>query len=255
MTIRAAIGDGVMTLEIARPERRNALTGAMYTAMSSALDTATQDSAVRAIVMHGTGGIFTAGNDLEDFLKHPPTAASVEANEPPFNFMRSLLACDKPVIAAVVGPAVGIGATLLLHCDFVYLSEDARLVMPFVSLGLVPEFASSLLLPQRAGRARAAAMLLLGDALSAQEALSCGIANAVLPAAEVLPQALATAVRFRALAPGAVRECKRLLQRTDATEITDVILAEAAVFAERLRSPEAREAMQAFFEKRRPDFR
>ncbi len=253
MTIHKHIDRQVLTLTIARPERKNALTAAMYTTLAEALMEANDDSLVRAVVITGAGGVFTAGNDLEDFMRRPPSQQSIDVTEPPFNFMYALAACEKPVIAAVVGAAVGIGATLLLHCDLVYLSADARLSMPFVGLGLVPEYASSLLLP-RVGRAKAAAMLLLGDPMSAEEAVQCGIANDVLPADEVLAAAQRVAARFNALAPGAVRDSKKLLRRADSQLIAETIQAEAVVFAERLQSPEAREAMQAFFDKRKPDF-
>lgn len=243
-----------MTVSIARPERRNALTVAMYSALAAALVEAAASAKIRAVVLTGAGGIFTAGNDLEDFMNSPPQAGSGALNAPVFDFMRALTGCSKPVIAAVIGPAVGIGATLLLHCDLVYVSDDARLSMPFINLGLVPEFASSRLLPQRIGHARAAAMLLLGDAMPAPEAVACGLANAALPAAEVLPAAQRAALRLAALPPGAVRESRRLLRGAEAGAIADVIAAEARVFGERLHSPEAREAMQAFFEKRKPDF-
>jgi enoyl-CoA hydratase/carnithine racemase len=254
VTILQEVRDGVMTLSIARPERRNALTVAMYAALAAALVDADANPKVRAVVLTGAGGIFTAGNDLEDFMNSPPQAGSGALNAPVFDFMRALLGCSKPVIAAVIGPAVGIGATLLLHCDLVYVSDDARISMPFINLGLVPEFASSRLLPQRIGQAKAAAMLLLGDPMLAPEAVACGMANAALPATEVLPAALRAALRLAALPPGAVRESRRLLRGAEAADIVAVIAAEAKVFGERLRSPEAREAMQAFFEKRKPDF-
>ena len=254
VTVLQDVRDGVMTLSIARPERRNALTVAMYTALAAALLEASANPKVRAVILTGAGGIFTAGNDLEDFLHSPPAAAAGELNAPVFSFMRALLGCSKPVIAAVVGPAVGIGATLLLHCDLVYLSDDARLSMPFITLGLVPEFASSRLLPQRIGRAKAAAMLLLGDPMSAAEAVACGMANAALPAAEVLPAAQRAAARLAALPPVAVRESRQLLRGAEDRIIIETIVAEARVFGARLHSPEAREAMQAFFDKRKADF-
>ncbi len=254
MTVLKDLHDGVMTLSIARPERRNALTAQMYAALAAALVEADANPTVRAVVLTGAGGIFTAGNDLEDFMNSPPRAGSGELNAPVFDFMRALLGCGKPVIAAVIGPAVGIGATLLLHCDLVYLSDDARLLMPFITLGLVPEFASSRLLPQRIGHAKAAAMLLLGEPMLAPEALACGLANAALPAAEVLLAAQRAAARLAALPPGAVRESKRLLRGAEAGVLTETIKAEAKVFGERLHSPEAREAIQAFFDKRKPDF-
>ena len=158
------------------------------------------------------------------------------------------------MVAAVTGAAIGIGTTMLLHCDLVYVSDEARLAMPFVGLGLVPEFGSSLLLPQRIGMARAAEKLLLGDPFSGADAVELGLANAVLPAGEVLPHARRVAERFNALPPGAVRESKRLLRAPQQQAIVDTIQSEGELFAARLRSPEAKEAFQAFFQKRRPDF-
>ena len=250
MAIRAATLDGVTTIEIARPEKKNALTQAMYQAMADALRAAQADPAVRAVLICGQPGIFTSGNDLEDFMQRPPQGPE----SPVFRFMRALIDCDKPVIAAVTGAAIGIGTTLLLHCDFVYVSDEARLAMPFVSLGLVPEFASSLLVPQRMGHVRAAEKLLLGDPFTGAEAVECGIANAVLPAGEVVNHARRVAERFRHLAPAAVRESKALMRAPLREQTLAVIAAEGEVFAQRLRSPEAREAFQAFFEKRAPDF-
>jgi enoyl-CoA hydratase/carnithine racemase len=168
--------------------------------------------------------------------------------------MRALLDCDKPVVAAVTGAAIGIGTTMLLHCDFVYVSDEARLAMPFVGLGLVPEFASSLLVPQLMGQRGAAEKLMLGDPFTPEQAADCGIANAVLPAGEVVNHARRVAERFNALPPGAVREAKRLMRAPQREQVLQVIQAEGALFAQRLRSPEAMEAFQAFFQKRKPDF-
>ena len=254
MSIKTAVVDGVATIEIARPEKKNALTMAMYTAMSQALDAAREDKAVRAVLITGQPGIFTSGNDIEDFMQRPPGQGSESMDSPVFRFMQSLLACDKPVVAAVTGAAIGIGTTLLLHCDFVYVSDEARLAMPFVSLGLVPEFASSLLVPQLMGHRRAAEKLLLGDPFSAEQAVECGIANAVLPASEVLPYARRMAERFNALPPGAVREAKQLMRAPQREQMLQVIRSEGEKFGKRLRSPEAMEAFQAFFQKRKPDF-
>jgi enoyl-CoA hydratase/carnithine racemase len=173
---------------------------------------------------------------------------------PVFDFLKTLLEFDKPVVAAVTGAAVGIGTTMLLHCDLVYVSDEARLAMPFVGLGLVPEFASSLLVPALMGQRRAAEKLLLGDPFGAQEAVDCGIANAVLPASEVLPHARRMAERFNALPPGAVRESKRLMRAPVLAQAREVMMAEGKLFGERLRSPEAREAFLAFMGKRKPDF-
>jgi enoyl-CoA hydratase/carnithine racemase len=250
MTIKATIAGGVATIEIARPQKKNALTNAMYDAMTAGIAAAVADDAVRALLIVGQPGIFTSGNDLEDFMQRPPTGEE----SPVFRFMYALAACGKPVVAAVTGAAVGIGTTMLLHCDLVYVSEDARLSMPFVSLGLVPEFASSLLLPRLMGHAKAAEKLLLGEALTAAEAADFGIASAVLPADAVLAHARRMAERFNALAPGAVRETKRLMRASSQDGILQAMRAEAIVFAERLRSPEAKEAFAAFFAKRRPDF-
>ncbi|HOM13063.1 MAG TPA: enoyl-CoA hydratase [Rubrivivax sp.] len=254
MGIRAATLNGVATIEIARPEKKNALTMAMYQALAGAIDAAQADAAVRALLITGQPGIFTSGNDLEDFMQRPPGSGSDADASPVRQFMRALLECDKPVVAAVTGAAIGIGTTMLLHCDLVYVSDEARLAMPFVGLGLVPEFASSLLLPQRIGAARAAEKLLLGDPFSGADAVDLGLANAVLPAAEVLPHARRVAERFNALPPGAVRESKRLLRAPQQQAIVDTIRCEGELFAARLRSPEAKEAFQAFFQKRRPDF-
>jgi len=249
MSIKTAVVDGVATIEIARPEKKNAITRAMYTQLAAAFDAAREDAAVRAVLLTGQPGIFTSGNDIEDFVQRPSDEAP-----PSITFMKALIACDKPVVAAVTGAAIGIGTTMLLHCDFVYVSDEARLAMPFVSLGLVPEFASSLIVPRLMGNARAAEKLLLGDPFTGADAVECGIANAVLPASEVVKHARRIAERFNALPPGAVRETKRLMRRGAATAILDTIDVERDIFGARLQSPEAKEAFSAFFEKRKPDF-
>ena len=254
MTIRTATLDGVLTIEIARPEKKNAFTREMYTAAAEALHAADADASVRAVLVCGQPGIFTSGNDIEDFLSRPPGQGSDAQDSPVFRFLNALTNCGKPVVAAVTGPAIGVGATMLLHCDFVYVSDEARLAMPFVSLGLVPEFASSLLVPQLMGQRRAAEKLLLGEPFTAQEAVDCGLANAVLPAAEVLPHARRVALRFNALPPGAVRDSKKLMRDHQRAAVMEAIRTEGAVFSARLRSPEVREALQAFLEKRKPDF-
>ncbi len=248
MSIKTATINGVATIEIARPEKKNAITGAMYRQMAEALDAAKADAAVRAVLITGQPGIFTSGNDIEDFMQRPP------GESPAFVFMRALMGCDKPVVAAVTGAAIGIGATMLLHCDFVYVSDEARLAMPFVSLGLVPEFASSLIVPQLMGNARAAEKLLLGDPFTGADAVECGIANAVLPASEVVNYARRIAERFNALPPGAVRDSKTLMRRARQKLALETIAVEGEVFGARLCSPEAQEAFSAFFQKRKPDF-
>lgn len=250
MSIRTATLNGVLTIEIARPEKKNALTAAMYQAMADALAGAAVAPEVRAVLITGQPGVFTSGNDLEDFLQRPPAGD----DSPVARFMRALLDCDKPVVAAVTGAAIGVGTTMLLHCDLVYVSDEARLAMPFVGLGLVPEYASSLLIPRLMGQARAAEKLLLGDPFSGAEAVEFGLANAVLPAAEVVNHARRMAERFNALPPAAVRDTKRLLRAPLRDAVDAAMRAEGEIFGQRLRSPEAREAFQAFFEKRKPDF-
>lgn len=254
MSIKTATLNGVATIEIARPEKKNALTVAMYQAMADALNAAQADPAVRAVLITGQPGIFTSGNDIEDFMSRPPGQGSNAAESPVFQFMRALVGIDKPVVAAVTGAAIGIGTTMLLHCDLVYVSDEARLAMPFVSLGLVPEFASSLVVPRLLGNVKAAEKLLLGDPFSPEDAVEARIANAVLPAGEVVNHARRIAERFNSLPPGAVRETKKLLRRTSTDEILKTIAIEGELFSARLRSPEAMEAFQAFFQKRKPDF-
>ena len=261
MSIKTATLNGVATIEIARPEKKNALTVAMYQAMTDALMAAKADPAVRAVLITGQPGIFTSGNDIEDFMSRGTGGGgggggegSEDSESPVFKFMRALLDCDKPVVAAVTGGAIGIGTTMLLHCDFVYVSDEARLAMPFVSLGLVPEFGSSLVVPQLMGHRKAAEKLLLGDPFTPEQAVECGIANAVLPASEVVNHARRIAERFNALPPGAVREAKQLMRGPLHQQTLQTIRTEGEIFARRLRSPEAMEAFQAFFQKRKPDF-
>ena len=250
MSIKTATLNGVATIEIARPEKKNAITGAMYLQLAQAFVAAREDKAVRAVLLTGQPGIFTSGNDLDDFVKRRPSLEEA----PSFAFMKTLMGCDKPVVAAVTGAAIGIGTTMLLHCDFVFVSDEARLAMPFVSLGLVPEFGSSLIVPQLMGNVRASEKLLLGEPFTGAEAVECGIANAVLPASEVMKHARRIAERFNALPPGAVQETKRLLQRSRSALLIERIGVENQAFGACLQSPEAKEAFSAFFEKRKPDF-
>jgi enoyl-CoA hydratase/carnithine racemase len=250
MSIKTATLNGVATIEIARPEKKNAITQALYRALADAVNAAAADPAVRALLLTGQPGIFTSGNDIEDFMQRPPG----DLESPAFGFMRALIGCHKPVVAAVTGAAIGIGTTMLLHCDFVYVSDEARLAMPFVGLGLVPEFGSSLVIPQLMGNVRAAEKLLLGDPFTGAEAVEVGIATAVLPAPEVVNHARRIAERFNALPPGAVRETKKLMRRARTDAVLEAIGVEGKVFGQRLQSPEAKEAFSAFFQKRKPDF-
>jgi enoyl-CoA hydratase/carnithine racemase len=254
LNIRTATSNGVATIEIARPEKKNALTAPMYAAMADALVAATAERGVRAVLLTGQPGVFTSGNDIEDFLERPPALGGETAETPVLRFMRALLDCDKPVVAAVTGAAIGVGTTMLLHCDLVYVADEARLAMPFVGLGLVPEFGSSFTVPQAMGHARSAHKLLLGEPFTAAEAVECGIASAVLPAAEVLPHARRVAERFNALPPAAVRATKRLLRVGQRQAVLQAMQRESEEFARRLSSPEAKEAFRAFLQKRKPDF-
>ena len=250
MTIRTHSADGVFSIEIARPEKKNALTVAMYQQMADAVAAAHDDGAVRAILIHGQPDIFTAGNDLEDFMKNPPQ----DENAPVFRFMAALGYAEKPVVAAVNGAAVGIGTTMLLHCDLVYCADNAMFSMPFVSLGLCSEFASSLLVPLYAGYHKAAEKLLLGEPMSAEEAAEMKIVNRILPPAEVLEHARRQAARFNALPPSSVRETKRLMKAGWRSVTEKLIQDEAKTFGRMLRTEEAKEAFTAFFERRKPDF-
>lgn len=246
--IKTDTQERVATIELARPDKKNALTAAMYAAMSDALAGAEADPGVRAILIHGARDCFTAGNDLKDFLAGPAGASEA------LRFVSALSKVRKPVVAAVGGPAVGIGTTLLLHCDLVYAAPGARFQLPFVPLGLVPEAASSLLLPRVAGYQRAAAWLLLGQAFTAEEALAAGIVTGIVPQETLLERALSAATALAALPPESVRLTKQLMKQPVAAEVAEQMATEAGLFSERLQSAEAKEAMTAFIEKRKPDF-
>ena len=238
----------VATIELARPDKKNALTAAMYAAMTESLAAAEADPRVGAILIHGTHDCFTAGNDLGDFLQGPAGASEA------LRFVSALSKVGKPVVAAVGGPAVGIGTTLLLHCDLVYAAPGARFQLPFVPLGLVPEAASSLLLPRVAGYQRAAAWLLLGQAFTADEALAAGIVIEIMPPETLIERARTAAAALAALPSESVRLTKQLMKRPLAAAIAEQMAEEARLFSQRLQSAEAKEAMTAFIEKRKPDF-
>jgi enoyl-CoA hydratase/carnithine racemase len=242
---------GLLTLRMHRPDKKNALTRAMYAGMAEVLDEAERDPSVRVVLLTGGEVCFTSGNDVADFIQAPPSGLNSEV----FQFMRALFEFSKPVVAAVAGPAVGIGTTLLLHCDLVYVSRDAQLKMPFVNLGLCPEYGSSLILPRLLGHARAAELLLLGQAFTGEQAAAWGIANLALEdGAATLNKAREMAQRFLQLAPSAVADSKRLMRAPGREELRKVIEEEGALFGQRLRSPEAIEALSAFMQRRKPDF-
>lgn len=248
--VRLELADGVFHIQMARPEKKNALTAEMYRCMADALAGADSDPAVRVILISGAGGNFTAGNDLADFLATPP----MDESAPVYRFIEGFSMLEKPFVAAVEGVAIGVGTTMLLHCDLVYAGSSARFALPFANLGLTPEAASSLLLPLRAGHARAAEMLMLGEVFSAQTALEVGIANAVLPDAQVFAHAIERCRKLTTQPASSLRLTKQLMKRAPSALIQETMNAEAEVFRERLVSPEAREAFAAFFEKRKPDF-
>ena len=233
-----------------RPARRNAITAQMYEMLATSMAEAEADKAVRVMLIHGSAEAFTAGNDLEDFLQRPP----LSEDTPVFRFLRLMSEAKKPIVAAVNGPAIGIGTTLLLHCDLVYAGDNARFQLPFVSLGVVPEFASSYLLPLIAGYHRAAELLLLAEPFDARKAYECGIVTRVVPAAEALDTALQGAQCLAALPPKSLRLTKELMKSTHRAAIEGQLRAEGAHFRAMLGEPAAREALAAFMEKRKPDF-
>lgn len=251
MTIRFDIHNSVATLAFNRPDKKNAITAAMYQSLADHLKEAEHDIAVRAIVITGDGGIFTAGNDLDDFLKHPPQGDGSAVVQ----FMTALRTTSKPVIAAVPGIAIGIGTTLLMHCDLVYAADTAKFALPFTSLGLCPEFASSVLLSRVAGYQRAAEKLLLGEAFDATEAERIGIVNRVLPAADLPAFVAAQAAKLAALPSESLRITKQLMKADLQTPIAAAMLTEMQHFMRMLQGPDAKEAFAAFLDKRKPVFR
>jgi enoyl-CoA hydratase/carnithine racemase len=244
--VRVEQDGAVMSLVLDRPRRRNALTGDMYEALGRALAEAEADDSVNVVLFRGSEDTFTAGNDLEDFLERPPTGRDA----PVFRFLERVAFAAKPLVAAVNGPAIGLGTTLLLHCDLVYAGSQARFQLPFVKLGLVPEFASTYLLPLAAGHARARELLLMGEAFDANAAREAGIVTTVVADAETHARAAEAAARLAALPSAAVRATKRLLREPHRAAIGEALRAESDVFRAMLASPEARRALAAFLARR-----
>jgi enoyl-CoA hydratase/carnithine racemase len=240
----------VRTLTLTRPEKRNALTLGMYARLVELLVECAADRRVRVVLINGAGGAFTAGNDIRDFMSHPQAGE----DSPVLRFLHTLVDFDKPLVAAVSGPAIGVGTTMLLHCDLVLASASARFQLPFVNLGLSAEGASSLLLPASSGMARASELLLLGEPFDAARAREAGIVNEVCPDEELTGRAAARAELLAERPPEAVLATKRLLRAPLRAALHEAIDREAAEFRARLVSPEAAEAFAAFFEKRKPDF-
>jgi len=238
--------DGVLSIMLARPERRNAITFAMYAAMADAIESAADNRSIRLVVIEGQGEDFTAGNDLGDFLQAMPDPGSGE-DLPVWRLLRALAHNEVPIVAAVHGNAVGIGTTMLFHCDFVLAEQGCRFVMPFVDLGLVPEAASSLLFPRLAGRRRAARHLLLGEPFGAAEAFDMGLASHVVPQGQLKPALAGLVAALLAKPPEAMRQTQALLRREDLEEILERMELENGHFAERLQSEEVKAAITAFF--------
>ncbi len=243
--------NGICILTIARPKAKNAFSIAMYAQLAEAFRAADADESVDVIVVHGEGGNFSSGNDLKDFLADPPTGPESTV----FQFMHSVADVKKPIIALVEGVAVGIGATILGHCDLVYASEGAKLVLPFVNLGLVPEAASSFYLPRLLGHQKAAEILFFGEPFDARTAKDLGLVNEVLPDGELLAYGLDRARRLQQKPRGALLKTKKLLKMHLREPMLEHLDEEARIFCRLLREPNCAEAINAFFEKRRPVFR
>ena len=248
--VKTEVSEGIMTLTLSRADKKNALNNAMYSALSDGLERAEKDASVRVVLFQGDGDSFTAGNDLADFSAQ---ASGKDTGEPQAHrFISNLGKATRPLVAAVQGNAVGVGTTMLLHCDLVFLADTAKLMTPFVNLALVPEAASSWLLPARIGHVRAYAMFALGEPLDAATALACGLANAVVPATDLRTRVRAAAEALTQRPAGSLNHTKALMRDMD--KIAAQINREGALFRERLQTGEAREAFAAFGERRKPDF-
>jgi enoyl-CoA hydratase/carnithine racemase len=242
---------GILRITLNRPAKKNAMTSSMYMTMAQILNDAANEDDVLVVLWDGAGDSFSAGNDLEDFLKHPPGPGE----SPQAQLADALLNFNKPLIAAVKGVAIGGGTTLLTHCDFVFAGESAKFQLPFVNLGLVPEFGSSWSLPARSGYLRAAELILLGQPFDATVAAEIGLVTRVVPDEKLLATATETAQKLAAKPPAALKACKRLMKQSQREQTAQAIKVENEEFASRVRSAEAKEAFTAFLEKRAPDFK
>lgn len=248
--VTSELNDGVLTITISRPDKKNALTNAMYGALADALERADAEAAIRVVVFQADGEIFSAGNDLGEFTAQSenqgPAVRHVE------RFLRNLVSASKPLMAAVQGKAVGVGTTMLLHCDLVLLADDAQLIAPFINLALVPEASSSLLMPARIGHVRAFEMFALGDPVVASDALAWGLANRVVARDQLRAETRKLALRLAEKPAGALALAKGLMRNTE--QVLEQMERESKIFSAQLRSAEAKEAFRAFAEKRKPDF-
>ena len=249
--ILTEVADRILRIAIDRPETKNALSVAMYSELAAALARAAADPAVRVVLLHGHPQVFTSGNDLADFMD---ASTAFAEDRPVLNFLRAISTAEKPIVAAVTGPAIGIGTTMLLHCDFVYAGEGARFQLPFVNLALVPEAASTLLLPAAIGYLRAAQLVLLGEPFSAAKAREYGIVTEVVADSGALDVARAAAMKLAAKPPAALRLAKMLMKQSMVEAVAKQMREETRYFAQQRTSAEAVEAFRAFFEKRPPDF-
>jgi enoyl-CoA hydratase/carnithine racemase len=247
VTERAA---SILRIQLNRPDKKNAMLASMYSTVAELLERAVKDDEIRVALLHGAGDSFTAGNDLADFVKNPPGSG----DSPQTRLIAALIDFDKPIVAAVHGAAVGLGTTILPHCDIVYAGESAKFQMPFVNLGVVPEFCSTYTLPALIGHVRAAELMLLGSHFDAERALGLGLINQVVPDAELLPKARATAAMLAEKPIGALRATKKLMKHLSRARLERSSRAEAAEFSARVVGPDFKEAMTAFFEKRPPHF-
>jgi len=242
--------NGILRVQFNRPEKKNAMTGAMYTSLADIFNRAAEDEEVRVALWHSAGDAFCAGNDMGDFLNNPPGPG----NFPQGRLMDAFVRFEKPIVVAVQGAAIGGGTTMLTHCDFVYAGESAKFQLPFINLGLVPEFGSSYSVPARMGHLRAAELYLLGERFTAARAAELGLVTRVVPDHDLLASATATAQKLAAKPSGALRASKRLLKQASIGEVKAAIKAEMQEFFERVRSAEAKEAFSAFLEKRPANF-
>jgi len=238
----------ILSIQLNRPAKKNAMTSSMYVEMAELLDGAAKDDQIHVVLWHAAGDSFSAGNDLEDFMKNPPASGE----SPQSRLMHALINFEKPLVAAVQGAAIGGGTTMLTHCDFVYAGESAKFQLPFVNLALVPEFGSSYLLPQRFGYVRAAELILLGQPFGAARAAELGLVTSVVADQKLLATATETAQTLAKKPAGAVQASKRLMKGAFREQLEQAVKVENQVFAERVRSDEAKEAFTAFFAKRKP---
>jgi enoyl-CoA hydratase/carnithine racemase len=246
--ILAERSGNILSIQLNRPAKKNAMTSSMYTTMAELLNGAAKDDQIRVVLWHAAGNSFSAGNDIEDFMKNPPG----QGESPQAQLIYALINFEKPLIAAVQGAAIGGGTTMLAHCDFVYAGESAKFQLPFVNLALVPEFGSSYLLPLRFGYTRAAELILLGKLFDASRAAELGLVTQVVPDQSLLATATETARVLAAKPAAAVQASKRLMKSPLREQLEEAVKLELEVFAERVRSDDAKQAFLAFFAKRQP---